>query len=82
VLALVLGVLVGVFVFWLPLIVLAILYALANVVLSLLAFCGSKQKNATMIALPFIVFVVHLCYGCGSIVGILRGLFWDKEDRI
>jgi glycosyltransferase involved in cell wall biosynthesis len=67
---------------WLPLVVLGGLYVLVNLGISLLAIGGSEQRNVTMALLPVVVLAIHLCYGWGTLIGIIRGLFWDKAKQL
>jgi glycosyltransferase involved in cell wall biosynthesis len=77
-----LGIFIGALLSWAPLIVLGCLYTFLDLGMSVFAIIGSAHKNATMALLPLVVLAIHLCYGWGSAVGIVRGFFWNKTDRI
>lgn len=78
-LAFVLGVLavalLGCFVSWTPFAVCAVLYLLLCVALAVRSACvaPAEERNATMIALPLVFVLIHLSYGIGTAVGIVRG---------
>jgi glycosyltransferase involved in cell wall biosynthesis len=82
ILLVVLGILLGALLSWLPLAALGGLYALVDLGMSLLAIRRSDRRNITMALLPVVVLAVHLCYGVGTLVGIVRGLFWDKVSKV
>ena len=35
-----------------------------------------KEKNSLLLLFPFLLFSIHLAYGCGTIVGLIRGFRW------
>lgn len=78
-LAFVLGVLavalLGCLVSWTPFAVCAVLYVLLCVLLAVKAACTApaEERNATMVALPLVFALIHLSYGVGTVVGIVRG---------
>jgi hypothetical protein len=77
-----LGSLVGVLLSWWPLILLGCVYLVLDLGVSMRAVIAAKERNATMALLPFLVLAIHVCYGLGSSIGIVRGFFWDKVSRI
>ncbi|HBT95941.1 MAG TPA: glycosyltransferase family 2 protein [Coriobacteriia bacterium] len=75
----VLGLLLGSFAGWLPLIGLVCLYAAVALAVSVISVARASQKNITMAALPFVFLIMHLVYGfatlAGLCVGAVRALF-------
>ena len=63
-----------------PLLFLIELYGFFVLVNSLLSF-RNKQSNFTTIALLYIFPLLHISYGLGTMVGILKVPFW-KERKI
>lgn len=72
--ALVLGALLCLCGLWQPLVALVVLYAIFALLMGVAAAVVSPRKNATMVAIPFLFFVLHVAYGAGTARGILRGL--------
>lgn len=61
-----------------PLVLLAILYMFFNILMSIVAVIKEK-KYIQYILLPFIFVSLHLAYGIGTIVGILKMPFWLRS---
>jgi glycosyltransferase involved in cell wall biosynthesis len=74
VLALVVGCVLGLCVTWLPLVLLACLYACVDIALSLGAALKASEKHLSLFALPVIMLSMHLAYGASTALGLLRGL--------
>jgi len=75
VLALLLGVVLGFALSWLPLLFLCGVYVLADLALSVVAIVGSEKARPQMLVLPLVFLAMHIGYGCGTIVGLVRGIF-------
>lgn len=56
-------------------------YWASAIVMSLLSIYNIKF-NMTLLALPFLFFLLHLCYGIGTAVGLIKMPFWvyDKTN--
>ena len=85
VLAIIVGILLyvcgSVFSLWwlsLPLIALSILYVTADLLMTITAIIPSK-KNISQLLLPFIFLILHLSYGIGTLVGLLKMPFWKSR---
>jgi glycosyltransferase involved in cell wall biosynthesis len=70
VVALIVGLVIGLTYFWLPLLCLAIAYGVVCVAASVLAGIRMHRKTPKALALPFILLGTHLCYGIGTLVGL------------
>ena len=55
-----------------------LIYGILAVVMSLLSVAGQK-KHVNQILLPFLFLLLHVSYGFGSLVGILKLPFWKYE---
>lgn len=62
---------------YIPFRLLILLYLLVNVIMSIVSVRG-EEKHFQYLLLPFIFFSLHLCYGIGTIVGLLKAPFWRK----
>lgn len=49
-------------------------YALANLMMTIGAFAGCKKRNGLFCMMPVIYLLLHLSYGFGTIIGILKML--------
>lgn len=78
VLALITAVVMLIFGLYWPLVLLAILYMFFNILMSIVAVIKEK-KYIQYILLPFIFVSLHLAYGIGTIVGILKMPFWLRS---
>ncbi|MEG0026685.1 MAG: glycosyltransferase family 2 protein [Raoultibacter sp.] len=65
---------------WWPLILLGVLYGVACIALGVKAVIGVKKKNMTMLVLPLVFCGIHVSYGVGTLLGIVRGLFGGLGD--
>jgi len=82
VLALIICAVLGAVVSWLPLLTICYLYAVANVALSILAALQIRKDHLQLLALPLVFLAMHVCYGVGTLVGLVRGLPpLSKRDR-
>ena len=54
-----------------PAMALWIAYACANIVMTVAAIVGHKERNAYSFLLPFIFLLLHLSYGAGTMMGFL-----------
>lgn len=58
------------------------LYAFLSAVMSVMAVAGAKDKrNITCIALPVLFLLLHLSYGIGTLIGLVKLPFWLKGIR-
>ncbi|MBQ9625537.1 MAG: glycosyltransferase family 2 protein [Clostridia bacterium] len=48
------------------------MYAVAAFCMTALAIAGAKNKSPFVLLLPFIFLLLHICYGVGTLVGILQ----------
>ena len=74
VLALLVGVVLGLCLSWLPMLALCGVYLLADLALSLAAIFAAEKPRASMLALPLIFPTMHVSYGAGTLVGLFTGL--------
>lgn len=54
-----------------PVIVLWSSYGLANLIMTLAAILGSKNRNICFICLPVMFLLLHIWYGLGTLIGII-----------
>lgn len=55
------------------------LYWLIALVMAVIAVIGAgKKRNITCIVLPFLFFLLHISYGIGTLVGMIKMPFWVK----
>ena len=47
-------------------------YGAANIAMTLMSVADAKKPSPAFLALPVVFFLLHVCYGVGTIVGILR----------
>lgn len=64
----------------LPFILVAGTYLIANLLMSLVA-CINQKKYFQYLMLPFIFLSLHLSYGVGTLVGILKMPFWLYKQK-
>lgn len=62
----------------LPIIALSSTYALVNIIVSILSIMKAKFE-ITHILMPVLMFLVHIAYGSGTLVGLIKGFSWKKE---
>ena len=65
----------------LPLILLACAYGFANILMSLASVISEKEKSVLFIALPIIFLSLHLAYGIGTFLGLIKMPFWRKKYK-
>ncbi len=63
-----------------PGIALACAYGCANAAMTVMTVIGSPDRNISFICLPVIFFLLHVCYGAGTVAGIV-GLFRKPHDK-
>lgn len=73
VLAIIVGLVLGLLLSWYPLIALGCLYAVVALAVSALSIVRAKRKNVSMLLLPLVFFFMHVAYGLGMLFGILAG---------
>lgn len=59
---------------------LSLIYVVSNIVMSIFAVIGQK-KYIQYFLLPVIFFSLHISYGVGTLVGILKMPFWKSNKR-
>ena len=59
-------------------ILLGVSYALFTVFVTIMTIINNKF-NATLLLIPFLLFLVHFSYGWGTLVGLIKGFNWKKE---
>ena len=57
---------------------LGVSYGLFTVLVTIMTIINNKF-NATLLLIPFLLFLVHFSYGWGTLVGLVKGLGWKKE---
>lgn len=80
VLAIIVSILCAAFGWSLPLVLLAFAYAAADLLMSVMAVIGQK-KYWQYLLLPVIFFSLHVAYGIGTMVGLIRLPSWLKEYK-
>ena len=61
-----------------PLIALAIVYGIVDIVMTIIA-CKKKKLHLQYLALPFIFLSLHFSYGVGTLIGLIRMPFWRRK---
>ena len=56
-------------------------YGILAIVMSIVAIINNKNKHITNILLPILFFILHLSYGVGTCIGIIRMPFWRVKNR-
>ncbi|MDR2671969.1 MAG: glycosyltransferase family 2 protein [Coriobacteriales bacterium] len=74
VLALILGTITGLLWSWLPVLLVVVAYLLAAVAATVLAYRSSQASGGRLALLPLLFFAMHVAYGLGTLVGLVRGL--------
>ena len=59
-------------------ILLGVSYGLFTVLVTIMTIINNKF-NATLLLIPFLLFLVHFSYGWGTLVGLIKGFGWKKE---
>ena len=49
-------------------------YALADLAMTIMAVVGCGERNILFCLLPLIFLLLHLCYGVGTVVGVVHML--------
>lgn len=57
------------------------MYGVLAVVMTLLAVAGETKKHGIMISLPLMFLYLHVLYGAGTWIGLLRMPFWRKKHK-
>lgn len=57
------------------------LYGIVSVLMAILAVLGHK-KRVQQLLLPVLFFLLHVSYGVGSLVGLLKLPFWKYEKQV
>lgn len=60
-------------------IILSLLYGIVNVGMSILTVLKEKKKYLHYLLLPFIFISLHVSYGIGTIIGLLKMPSWKKK---
>lgn len=56
-----------------------VLYGLLAVIMALAAVIGAPEiRNKTCLALPFLFLMLHVSYGTGTVIGLIKMPFWAK----
>lgn len=66
----------------LPLIALAVLYGVVDILMAVLSVRNESKKYWQYILLPIIFFSLHVAYGIGTIVGIVKLPSWKKKHQV
>ena len=64
----------------LPLLIIAGIYVIANLLMSIIAVTKEK-KYWQYILLPFIFLSLHISYGVGTLVGIIKMPSWSRKVK-
>ena len=56
-------------------------YMLVNFLMSALAWIKEKPFTPAFFLLPFLFFMLHLAYGAGTLVGLIKLPFWKKNHK-
>lgn len=57
-----------------------VLYGLLAVIMALAAVIGAPEiRNKTCLALPFLFLMLHVSYGTGTVIGLIKMPFGRKE---
>lgn len=57
------------------------LYWLAAITMSV-AGVVKEKKNVTMLLLPILFFLLHVSYGIGTLVGLVKMPFWRRKNKV
>ena len=55
-----------------PMVTLCCLYGAVNISISVIAALSNKEKNIYYLCLPLIFLMLHICYGVGTVIGIIQ----------
>ena len=56
-----------------PAVLLWCLYGIANILMTIMAVIQTKRRSLFCVFLPFVFLLLHVGYGIGTIIGIVRG---------
>jgi len=59
-------------------ILLSSLYFLFTILITIMTIINNKF-NITILLMPIILFLIHVYYGVGTLVGLIKGFSWKKE---
>ena len=59
-------------------ILLSSVYFLFTILITIMTIINNKF-NVTILLMPIILFLIHVYYGVGTLVGLIRGFSWKKE---
>lgn len=59
---------------------LILLYALCNISMSVLSIIQKKKFSPIMLLLPILFFILHISYGVGTLMGIVKLMFWKQKN--
>ncbi len=74
-------ILVGAIVSWIPFLACAVAYLAICVLLAIRAAVQSPKRSVAFCALPLVFFTIHVTYGAGTCVGLMRGLVGKFRGR-
>ncbi len=80
VLAIIASIIFGLFVNWNLFIGILSLYGVANILMTLLSLKGNKLNSLYFLA-PILFLILHLAYGTGTLLGILKMPFWKMKPE-
>ena len=52
-------------------------YLLFTLMITLMTIINNKF-NITLLLMPILLFLIHVCYGIGTLVGLVKGFEWKK----
>ncbi|MDD5924002.1 MAG: glycosyltransferase family 2 protein [Clostridia bacterium] len=82
VLALIVAIILFVFGIKLPLAMLSAVYLLFILMITITATITSKKRNSTFVALPIIFIMLHISYGIGTLIGLIKmPAFKNKTEK-
>lgn len=59
-------------------ILLSSVYFLFTILITIMTIINNKF-NVTILLMPIILFIIHVYYGVGTLVGLIKGFSWKKE---
>lgn len=81
VMAIIVGVLLGLVGLWLPFALLWSVYGAVAVSMSVMSVIGNEGRSWRFVFLPFLFLLLHLSYGIGTLVGLAEMPFWVRKIR-
>lgn len=79
VMALIICLIMGVFGSVMPFIILSLLYGIVNISMSVFTILKEEKKYLFYLLLPFIFISLHISYGIGTVIGLLKMPNWKKK---